>query len=91
MDYQFDLQTAIEAYLANNGIECKVTVDYDPNDPDAPYTYDLNVDWYEDDDCQSFVVRDCQRFTEETLFDLWVRDREQTHAQYLAMQKEVVA
>lgn len=84
MDYQFDLQTAIEEYLADNGIKTNVTVDYAPNDPDAPYAYDLTVNWYDDGDNQSFVLRDCQRFTEETLFDMWIHDREQTHALYLA-------
>lgn len=83
MDYQFDLQTAIEEYLANNGINCEVTVDFDRNDPDYP-TYDLTVDWYEDDNNQSFVVRNCHKFTDETLFDMWVRDREHTHELYLA-------
>lgn len=78
----FDLHEAITDYLTDHGIECEVTVDFDRNDPDYP-SYDLNVDWYEDDDCQSFTVRDAQRFTFETLFDLWVRDRETQHAHYL--------
>lgn len=79
---EFDLCEAITEYLADHGIVCEVTVDFDRNDPDYP-TYDLDVDWYEDDDRQSFVVRDAQRFTLETLYDLWVRERESLHAHYL--------
>lgn len=82
MHNDFDLCEAITEYLTDHGIVCDVTVDFDRNDPDYP-TYDLNVDWYEDDDRQSFVVRNAQHFNLETLYDLWVRDREAQHAHYL--------
>ena len=83
IDPVFDLATAISEYLEENGIETDVTCDFDRNDPDYP-TYDLCVYWEEDGDDRSFVYRNCQNLTPETLFDLWVRDREDQHEWHLA-------
>ena len=91
INHEFDLCEAITEYLADHGVECEVTVDFDRNDPDDAYSHDLNVDWYEDDDRQSFTQRDAQRFTLETLYDLWVRDREAQHAHYLEWLKTETA
>lgn len=81
MDYQFDIQAAIEEYLTDNGINSKVSVDFDRNDYG---TYDMDIRWYEDDDRQGFTVKNCDRYDIETLFDMWVQYREQTHLLYLA-------
>lgn len=84
LDNIFDLATEIESYLADRGIDGNVCCEFDYNDPDNCYSVDLSVDWDEDDDRQSFVVRNAHRLTDETLFDLWVREREQLHSTYLA-------
>lgn len=88
--YAFDLETAINEYFENLGIDTKATIDYDRNDPDFE-TYDLTIYWEEDEDFKSFTVRNCQRLTEETLFDLWVRDREAQHQYYLEWLAEQTA
>ena len=91
LDDIFDLEGEITAYLDDLGIDHNVEVEFDRNDPDDDYSCDLYVAWDEDDDRQSFVVRDAQRFTLETLYDLWVRDREAQHAHYLEWLKTETA
>ena len=84
LDDIFDLATEIAAYLDDLGItDHNVEVEYDRNNPDDEYSCDLYVAWDEDDDRQTFVVRNAHRLTEETLYDLWVREREALHAHYL--------
>lgn len=82
MNYEFNLEGAITEYFEELGIEANVEVGFDYADPYFE-TVDLSVYWYEDDDRQSFYMHNAQRFTDEQLFDLWVKDREEQHTHYL--------
>ena len=83
LDYIFDIEGEIAAYLENLGIvNHNLECDVQPYDPDDN-SYEFNASWDEDDDRQSFTVRNSQRFTDEEIFDLWVRERESLHAHYL--------
>lgn len=84
MNYEFDLACAIAEYLEERGILTDVEVEFDRNDPDNRHSCDLYVAWEEDDDRQTFTVPNAHRIDLETIFDLWVREREATHADYLA-------
>ena len=72
----FSLVDAIAQYLEEHGIDSKVDCYFDHPDPDAYRVVDLTVSWREDGERQWFTVRNAQRYDHETLFTMWVAERE---------------